>query len=168
MKTHWILGNLESQYKTCIDVIDIKIEEINKRSPEELEMFCDYDVLENLIGMGFVLLQGSISKVCGVLGIKKSYVFNENKHIEIINTAANYWKHHNEWREESTYKEKYIKEFRTFGVELIDGYPLLNVLYKLTKNQKFAFNVLLKEVSNFVDELVSRKKSEKTKKPNHA
>src|SRR3546814_11527592 len=62
------------------------------------------DVAEHRTGLAFVACQTYMATVCGAVGIDKSAALRKGPQhpgglskVQIINHAANYWKHNNEW-----------------------------------------------------------------------
>ena len=70
--------------------------------PDQMRLF---DEEEYLVGIGFVVCQHYLTSTYGFLGIEKKVALDiESKHqggrsfASILNAAANYWKHVDEWK----------------------------------------------------------------------
>ena len=125
-----------------IDAIDKILFEIirNEHSVEYLDMMGYLDSAENLIGLGFVACQTYITTVCGVLSLDKKKalsfgpIHQSGKSIaQIVNDAANYWKHSNEWKlaPNSKRQRKIENSFEKIGVPLSTSYTLSRILTEL-------------------------------------
>ena len=100
--------------------------------------------MEHLVGLATVIGQTYIATVCGVASIDKRSALKKGPFhsggktkVEIINHAANYWKHNNEWGiESSDRRRKAIEEaFDTVGFPVGVDYPLFGVLTTLADSE---------------------------------
>jgi hypothetical protein len=111
--------------------------------PELADQFGLFDVAEHATGLGFAAAQVYLSATSGFLRIGKQGALNvgpthsaTGKPIaEIVNAAANHWKHSTEFPERETPREKREELFSLLGCSGDDDYPLSNVLRKLTPSR---------------------------------
>ena len=141
MRTLWIeaeLGNLAK----LVSAIDSHLSDICARSVEveDPESFGYFDSAEHATGLGLVACQTYIATVYGTLGIEKRRALNFGpKHlggltkVQIVNHAANYWKHNNEWALDRTAARQVAIEqaFESVGFPVGADYPLSGVLTEL-------------------------------------
>jgi len=106
-----------------------------------------WDVLhdmDNTVGLGFTAAQTYLTSVSRALRMKRTDAISRGpKHsggftiAQIVNEAANFWKHRDEWAEEPTEGSRDKRRARTIevlvavGVELNADYPLSKLLEKL-------------------------------------
>ena len=89
-----------------LQLLDSHIERLAANVPQDIDAdsWGLYDSTEYIIGLGFVACQGYLAATYSYLNIEKVEALKaEPKHpsgltyAEIINHAANSWKHHEEW-----------------------------------------------------------------------
>jgi len=111
-----------------------------------------YDAAEHATGIGLVACETVIATVCGGLGIEKSTALKLGPmhaggltKVQIINHAANYWKHNNEWSHERTdNRQKAIaRAFDSVGFPVDTDYPLSGVLTELTAPECASLSAVL-------------------------
>lgn len=153
MRTPWfdteiaIIGGL-------VLAIDQQLSEICKKavSTEGADEFGYYDAAEHATGLGLVACQTIIATVCGRLGIEKSTAFKLGPvhaggltKVQIINHAANYWKHNSEWSHERTDKrrEAIARAFDSVGFPVGIDYPLSGVLTELAAPEYASLSAVL-------------------------
>jgi len=99
-----------------------------------------FDSAEHVTGLGFVTLQTYLTAVYGILKINKKIALNRgpihqdgNTIAKIVNDAANYWKHNNEWSLDKNSKQRELIEntFESVGFPIDLDYPLCGVLAEL-------------------------------------
>ena len=164
MKTN-VLLLIETQLaKELVDTIDQRIEEIIKKcntvdDPDSLGYF---DSAEHVTGLGFVVLQSYITAVYGNIGIsKKIALLTGPKHeggytiVKIVNDAANYWKHNNEWRYDKNDKRRELIEstFEDIGFPVGIEYPLSGILTELSVPNFASFNAIFEKLQEWSNEL---------------
>jgi hypothetical protein len=160
--------------------LDCKIQEARKNSvdPEGLGLF---DKAEYIIGMGFAACQRYMTSTFGPIIFEKEIALkigpnhvNGKSIATIINAAANYWKHRDEWREISFiiepesdmemrdfnlltgHQKKTIKQIET--VTPCADYTCSNLLASLIKISELRLSLLvpfLEEWRNQLDKLIS-------------
>ena len=86
-----------------IDAMDAWVKERQDADPEIAGFYADD--IDHLIGLGFVTYQRYITATVSVLKLPKKQALDIGPHFAstsigyaaIVNAAANYWKHHDEW-----------------------------------------------------------------------
>jgi hypothetical protein len=126
-----------------IVTIDEYLSNIYKRSVEMIEdadSFGLFDSAEHATGLGLVACQTYMAMVYGNLEIEKrrALSFGPKHHggltkVQIVNHAANYWKHNNEWAlDRRAARQEAIKQaFESIGFPVGTDYPLSGVLTEL-------------------------------------
>ena len=93
-----------------------------------------------------------MTRIYGILHIEKSKVLLVGpKHesgvtiAKIVNDAANYWKHSDEWSLDKNPKgRKRIEDtFASIGLSIGTAYPFSEILMELTKPNSLSFSVVL-------------------------
>jgi len=125
-----------------VDIIDGKLADIidQSTSVDDPDAFGYFDSAEHLTGLGFVACQAYMTAVYGVLGVKKKQAMSfgplhqcGNSIAQIVNDAANYWKHNNEWALDKSQKRRELIEttFEKVGFPVGTEYPLSGILTEL-------------------------------------
>lgn len=141
MRHLWIEGEL-SRLVGLIVTIDEYLSDICRKSlevsdPDNIGFF---DSAEHATGLGLVACQTYMATVYGNLRIAKHRALDFGpRHnggltkVQIINHAANYWKHNNEWVLDRTTarKEAIERAFESIGFSVDTDYPLAGVLTEL-------------------------------------
>lgn len=92
--------------KDLLELLDGHIERLTANVPHyiDADSWGLYDSTEYIIGLGFVACQGYLAATYSDLKVEKAAALRgEPRHssgltyVEIINHAANAWKHHHEW-----------------------------------------------------------------------
>ena len=131
--------NLATELIGTIDRVLFEFIE-NEHSVEYLDMMGYLDSAENLVGLGLVACQTYVTTVCGALGINKKTALSLGPiHqsgiaiAQVVNDAANYWKHNNEWESGKNSKRQRRIEttFEKMGCSVGTDYPLSRILTKL-------------------------------------
>ena len=103
-----------------------------------------------------------MSSVCGNLGVSKGKALasgpshsSGNTKAQIVNHAANYWKHNNEWDEGKRDKQREVieKAFESVGCPVNQDYPLSGVLYEISLPGQARFQSVLGALEVWKDEL---------------
>jgi hypothetical protein len=142
-----IIGNL-------VEVIDQQLSDIcdNAVNAETTDELGYYDAAEHATGLGLVACQTIIAIVCGGLEVEKSSALALGpvhkgglSKVQIINHAANYWKHNNEWSLErpDKRKEAISKAFASVGFPVGTDYPLSGVLTELAEPKRASLREVL-------------------------
>lgn len=141
MRTPWIeaeLGNLTK----LISAIDGHLSDICAKSieVEDADSFGYFDSAEHATGLGLVACQTYMATVYGTLGVEKPRALNFGPKlpggltkVQVINHAANYWKHNNEWAlNRPAARQAAIEQaFESVGFPVGTDYPLSGVLTEL-------------------------------------
>jgi len=144
--------------------IDNYLETIHQESAEvdDPDSFGYFDRAEHVVGLGFVACQTYIATICGHLGLQKQKAFSFGPQhpsgktvVQIINYAANYWKHNSEWVLDKNQKQrKYVEDaFEAVGFPIGIDYPLSGVLTEITYPQRAKFESLVELLILWKDEL---------------
>ena len=150
--------------KDIVRIIDQHLETINQRSTEvdDPDSFGYFDQSEHVLGLGFVTCQTYISAICGHLGMRKQDALSVGPQhssgqtiVQIINHAANYWKHSDEWLPDKNHKKKkYIEiAFEAMGNSVEADYPLSSVLTEITSPRKASFESLVELLTSWREDL---------------
>jgi hypothetical protein len=122
------------------------------------DQFGMLDEAESLADLGFVACQRYLSATCGWMKLDKSSSLTAGpKHpsgisvAEVINHAANYWKHSDEWdaQKRSTRRERTEAGMKLIGA-LPSDYPVSCALYELGDGR---FEPVLDSLTAWRDEL---------------
>ena len=150
--------------RDLVHVIDEHLDHILKESlqvddPDGLGYF---DNAEHVVGLGFVACQTYVSSVCGYLKIEKRKALSVGPlhpsgqtKVQIINHAANYWKHNSGWSFDKNSKQKKFVEdsFESVGFPVRIDYPLSGVLKELTFPNVVTFESIVKVLEAWKDDL---------------
>jgi len=150
--------------RDLVQLIDQQIEKINHLCSEvdDPDSIGYFDRGEHVIGLGFVACQTFMSSVYGKLGISKRDALaigpshsSGNTKAQIINHAANYWKHNNEWNpgKKDKRRENIEKAFESVGFSVDLDYPLSNILAELSLLREARFQYVLGSLEVWKDEL---------------
>ena len=164
MHTLWIETELNT-LRALIVIIDDHLSNICEKSLEvdDPDSFGLFDSAEHLTGLGFVACQTYMATVYGNLNIEKQLALNMgSKHrggrtkAQIINHAANYWKHNNEWvLDKSATRRKAIESaFESVGFSVGTDYPLCGVLTELSAPFEASFRSVIDMLELWKTELV--------------
>jgi hypothetical protein len=118
---------------------------VEGRASGDADTFEIFDDINSLVGLGFVDCQRYITATCGWLKIPKDVALAAGpKHptgmtiIQIIDHAANYWKHHGEWSEKKTSPEQQRTETAMKAIRALDSdYPMITALGEVTVGNRF-------------------------------
>lgn len=138
---HWVETELNRLCGLILS-IDEHLSEICAKSlsSEDGDSFGLFDSAEHATGLGLVACQTYMATVCGALQIEKSRALSFGpKHpggltmVQVVNHAANYWKHNNEWVFDRTTarQEAICRAFESVGFPVNTDYPLSGVLVEL-------------------------------------
>jgi hypothetical protein len=147
-----------------VRIIDQHLELMAQESVQvdDADSFGYFDRMEHLVGLGFVACQTYMSSVCGFLRIEKPKALivgpvhsSGQTKVQIINSAANYWKHNSEWTfEKSDRQRKRIEDtFDLVGFPINTEYPLSGVLTELVTPELAAFQPIIAVLVTWRDEL---------------
>ena len=140
---HALLFHETKLTKELLETLDAKLEAIvdECNAVDDPDAMGYFDSAEHVTGLGFVTLQTYLAAVYGILRINKGTALNigpkhqdGNTIAKIVNDAANYWKHNNEWSLEKSSKQRELIEstFESVGFPIDLEYPLCGVLTELS------------------------------------
>jgi hypothetical protein len=150
--------------QNLIHIIDQHLDRIIKEAmqvddPDGLGYF---DNAEQITGLGFVACQTYLSSVCGHIKIEKRKALavgpfhsSGQSKAQIINHAANYWKHNSEWVFDKNNKQKkFVEEaFESVGFPIDTDYPLSGVLTEVVFPDDARFESVIKVLEAWKDGL---------------
>ena len=103
------------------------------------------DRAEHITGLGFAACQAYVTATHGVMNVGKSKAFafgpchgSGQRIVEIVNHAANYWKHREEWHlDKSSARQNRIRNaFEAIGFSVDLDYPLSGVITDGTEREE--------------------------------
>jgi hypothetical protein len=107
------------------------------------DAFGIYDQAEATFGLGFAACQQYIAATCGSRKFPKEKALAIGpKHrsgmysADIVNHAANFWKHHDEWQIDGKPNKKTVSAIERLGFQVTDCYLLSNVLASIVAPHK--------------------------------
>ena len=150
--------------RQLVHIIDQHLEIMAQESVkvDDPDSFGYFDRMEHLTGFGFVACQTYITSICGSLRIEKQKALaigpihsSGQTKVQIINSAANYWKHNSEWiLEKSERQRKRIEEtFDSVGFPINSDYPLSGLLTELALPEPAAFQPIVSALEAWRDAL---------------
>jgi hypothetical protein len=143
-----------SLLKELIRTIDQQLDQISEKSMQvdDADSFGYFDSAEHFTGLGFVACQTYLTAVYGCLKIEKQHALSMGPlhssgqtKVQIINHAANYWKHNNEWSLDRNSAQRKIIEntFESIGFPINIEYPLSGVLTEVASPEPAAFEPVI-------------------------
>jgi hypothetical protein len=146
--------------------IDQKLSEICEKAVanENADEFGYYDAAEHATGLGLVACQTIVATVCGGLGIEKTEALKLGPlhtggltKVQIINHAANYWKHNNEWSHEQKDKRREVisRAFDSVGFPVGTDYPLSGVLTELAAPEYASLGAVLTVLAEWRSKVIA-------------
>ena len=128
-------------------LIDVQLERlaVEGRASGDSDAFGIFDDIESLVGLGFVDCQRYLTATCGWLKVpKRAALAAGPKHstgmttIQIIDHAANYFKHHEEWSDEKISPQQQRTEAAMKAIHALGSdYPMIAVLDEITVGTRF-------------------------------
>ena len=149
------------EHFTLIDTQLDKIDQKAENSPDP-DSFGIFDTAESVTGLGFVACQRYLAATSGWVRInKRSALALGPRHPsgmtipQIINHAANFWKHQDDWRIEKNSKaEVRTREaLEKVGVSTKRSYVLSNVLAMIAPSKPERFRTLIPILTAWREEL---------------
>ena len=143
-----------------VATIDKKLYEIidQASSVEDPDSLGYFDSAEHVTGLGFVACQAYMTAVYGILRVEQfkalSYgpMHQCGKSIaQIVNDAANYWKHNNAWSLDKNTKrrERIENTFNDIGFPIGAEHPLSGVLTDLAFPDAASFGPILRKLEEW-------------------
>jgi hypothetical protein len=166
-------GNVVYDYdlNMLVDVLEVIDQQLAKvgdgwEDQELADQFGVFNRAEHIVGLGFVACQAYLTATYGFLKVDKCKALDlgpvyQTGHgggqriVRIVNDAANFWKHHDEWhRDESSARQQKIREsFTAMGFPDDPEYPLSGILSKLAAPEVTAFKPLAAGLTVWRDDL---------------
>ena len=145
-----------------LGVIDRQLAALERKASEspDPDGFGYYCRMEGIIGLGFVACQQYINATYGQLGdpqkkkwdvIAAAPRHSEGRSFaEIVNAAANFWKHHDEWTGQRS-DEARTREVLESLVSSTNDYVMCNVLTSLVQPEEARFSSLVYQLTLWRD-----------------
>jgi hypothetical protein len=135
-------------------VIDDQLDRIVRQSTrvDDPDAMGYFDRAEHITGLGFVACQAHMASTYGFLHVSKPVALARGpRHscgrtvAELVNHAANYWKHNSEWPlgKNDSRRAKIIAAFEAIGFPVGVDYPLSGVLTELTAPHAASFGPIV-------------------------
>ena len=147
--------------RDTLSMIDLQLEKLHRacHNDEMADQLGYFDRGEYVIGLGFVACQQFITSTLGRNAFERSQKLKIGPIrkagltvVEIVNHAANYWKHNDEWGCEANPRARVIIEtFEQLGCSLNLDYPLSCVLSVLIGPDDFRFNTIIIKLEEWAD-----------------
>ena len=136
------------------------------RTGEDPDRFGQYDRLEYLTGLGFVACQQYMIGAFARKKINKQTALDLGpKHrcgetfASLVNAAANYWKHREEWGGSNggnPRADQTTRRLRSLGLDLEQSYVIANVLYELLRPHAARFERLIPFLTRWRDDVLEK------------
>jgi hypothetical protein len=147
-----------------VSLIDGRLEDLFTKygDPEYADLLGTYDSMEHLTGLGFVACQTYITAAYGILNVPKAGALSVGPDhsagrtvVSIVNAAANYWKHYNEWHFDKSPKRRIAIEeaFEDVGFPVGTEYPLSGILAELSVPAAASFAAVMRLLENWKSRL---------------
>ena len=150
--------------RELIGLIDEKLSELSRKSTETeiADLLGYFDSMEHLTGLGFVTCQTYMTAVYGITKVDKKTALSFGPFhsygasiAEVVNAAANYWKHNNEWSLDKTPKRREAIEatFKDIGFPIGTEYPLSGILTELAEPDDASFMPVMNKLRTWENEV---------------
>jgi hypothetical protein len=149
----------------AVALVDGQLEILHRevKSSPDPDSYGIFDRIEYLTGFGLVACQTYATSITGVARVNKGKALELGpRHrtgrsmIQLINAAANYWKHSPEWSLDAhtDQAEKTLETIESLGVVTdIGQYPIANTLYEMLKPHNARFANLIPFLTQWRDAL---------------
>lgn len=162
-------GVIDYDLQLFVDVATVLDRHISLVSDESIEAdMADqmglFDRAEHACGLGFVACQAYLASTYSDLRIAKSAALSVGpdhryggKAVAIVNAAANFWKHHQEWQMAPDHpgRKRTQESFDSIGFPVDSEYPLSGVLTELVVPREPRLLALVPILEAWRDELAS-------------
>jgi hypothetical protein len=130
-----------------------------------------WDRREGVVGLGFVACQQYLHATYPHLQVKDKLMALQSgpKHargvyvVELINAAANFWKHHDEWRSNDKHAGRTKIVIEQLGVSAGKSYVLSNVLYRMVQPEPDRFRSVVPLLISWRDQLIGPREQPSSK-----
>lgn len=165
-------GVIDYDMDLLVQVVTILDEQLNMISEKSVQIpdadaLGLYDRGEHVAGLGFVACQAYMAATYGFIQFPKKVALQLGpRHrpsgrfvADVINHAANFWKHHSEWPlHKDGAREQTIREaFNDLGFPVDTDYPLSGILTELATPEDARFQVLANKLKTWRDALQARR-----------
>lgn len=147
-----------------VEFIDEKISILSDESVgESVENWGIFDRIENITGLGFVACQTYMASTysCANVSKNKALLFGPRlshklTSAELINHAANFWKHSEEWQITGNIgpRRSLVQGFFEISYDIKSEFPLSGCLAELT-NGSASFKDVVSILKNWRDDLIA-------------
>ncbi len=143
-------------------LVDRHLEAVRIREPSFADAVGEFDRVEHLVGLGFAACQRYLTATYGFLEISKALalaagpVHGSGKPVaELVNHAANYWKHHEEWTLDKNpiLRKRVVDAFEAAGIAVDQDYPLVAMLRVLSEPESPSFACVILALARWRDEV---------------
>ena len=148
-----------------LSLVDAQLERLaaDGRASGDPDGFGVFDDIDSLLGLGFVACQRYLTATCGWMKIPKHVALavgpphsSGMTTVQIINHAANYWKHRDEWVAGQTSPRQQRTEAAMQAIHALDSdYPMMAALGEITAGTKFKDT--LRDLARWRDDLRAHK-----------
>jgi len=143
-------------------------------SAEEADAFGYFDQIEHFLGFGLTAFQTYMTDTAACAGKRKHETFkfgartsSGTSKVEIINAAANCWKHREEWVFDNGRRQAAIDRlFEEVGYSTQVDYPISGVITELLVPAEVSFANLLHLIRVWRDDLIAHTRAEPCASPN--
>lgn len=128
-------------------LIDAQLERLfaERKATGDSGAFGAFDDIDSLVGLGFIGCQRYLTATCGWLKVPKQVGLAAGpKHssgmttAQIVDHAATYWKHHEEWSGQETSSQKERTQAAMEAIYALNcDYPMMAALSEITVGTKF-------------------------------
>lgn len=156
-----LLGELTNLLDARLEALDQQIQ----RCPDP-DAFGLFDTAEGVCGLGFAACQQYLTATASCLGVEKSKALPYgpvhacgDTIVSIVNHAANYWKHGDEWALGKSEKQegKTQDGLEAVLADFEHGYPLTVILARLVApSEPWRFRLLLPSLISWRDDVHAR------------
>lgn len=147
-----------------VGLLDVHIGQLESQATRipDADAFGVFDSAEYIIGLGFVGCQGYLAATYGHLSVDKREALKVGpmhrcgkSFAELLNHAANFWKHHEEWvlHPDSAAQRRTLAGLAMLGEASSTDYPLSNALTALVFPRPARLQALLPHLEAWRDAL---------------
>lgn len=153
----WVMPNGEvfdpnlEFLKDCVSLVDRRLDQIEHSKCPDPDSFGLYDEADHLVGFGFVACQTYMAATAASLKTRKQKALELGpRHgcgktiAELINAAANYWKHNHDWDfgDEDRRRDKTLDVLDSLDIP-DSSYLLVQILWELVHPRPAIFASLV-------------------------
>ncbi|MDB6122133.1 MAG: hypothetical protein JWQ71_1126 [Pedosphaera sp.] len=163
--------NMLEELLCIVDAQLCKLDNEIKQCPDP-DSFGLFDLCEGVTGMGFVACQWYLAATCGCLKLDKHDALQFGPFhscgltiVQIINHAANYWKHREEWVLKKREKDamRTIAALSKLGIDCEGDYVLTCALVDINALKTMQFKPLISVLEEWSKKALESLKTDKMK-----